>query len=62
MKIQVINLTHLPNVEGFKFIGVGANGQLYNMQVMKNSDGQYYVLNYSLLMGWLGINDNVLLK
>ena len=58
--LQLLPLSDIPNSEGFSFTGVGAGGKLYAKTVMKNEAGQFYVLQYTSLIGWLNNNTNTI--
>lgn len=62
MKIRILDLRSIPNVEGFEFTGIVNSGEVYpDMKVLKNEFGQYYVVGYNKLLGWIGKNENQIL-
>jgi len=57
MKIKILDLRHIPNTNGFKFTGIGYQGELYpDLEVKINEFGQFYVIGYNNLFGWIRIN------
>jgi len=63
MKIRVLNLSSIPNIEGFKFTGIGSQGDVYpNLEVKKNEFGQYYAIGYEKLFGWIRNDKNEFIK
>lgn len=51
---EIRKLAHLPNQEGFKFIGVLTDGSEQVCVIGKRIDGRHYVrgVKYELLVGW----------
>jgi len=63
MNIEILSLTAIPNLTGFKFTGIGYNGEVYpDMEVLKNEFGQFYVIGYNNLIGWIKNTENKLIK
>lgn len=53
-------LSHLPNREGFRFVGIARDGETIDCKVARNEIGNHYVVDeinsepvYSVLRGWL---------
>lgn len=49
---EVLPLSHLPNKEGFKFIGINSDNGLEFCIVKKDKNGCHFIDNFKNKKGW----------